>query len=202
MEKFLNLPVEKQNIIIDAALKTFAVHGYKKTSISDIASSAGISKAMVFHYFGTKKELYLYLVNTCVGSISTEVIEKFDESMTDLFDRIAYTSKLKMNLMKTHPYVSPFIQSAYFENDDDVKEELKTIFSKGDGRTIGKKMTFDGADLSKFKDDVDPNLVMNMIDWISEGYMSKMAGVGESDLDEFYKVFEECLRLFKRSFYK
>ena len=49
MEKFLNLPVEKQNIIIDAALKNFAVHGYKKTSISDIASSAGISKAMVFH---------------------------------------------------------------------------------------------------------------------------------------------------------
>lgn len=62
MEKFLNLPVEKQNIIIDAALKNFAVHGYKKTSISDIASSAGISKAMVFHYFGTKKELYVYLV--------------------------------------------------------------------------------------------------------------------------------------------
>ena len=29
MEKFLNLPVEKQNLIIDAALKTFAMHGYK-----------------------------------------------------------------------------------------------------------------------------------------------------------------------------
>jgi len=68
--------MEKQNLIIDAALKTFAMHGYKKTSISDIASTAGISKAMVFHYFGTKKELYLYLVNTCVDSISTEVVEK------------------------------------------------------------------------------------------------------------------------------
>lgn len=106
------------------------MHGYKKTSISDIASSAGISKAMVFHYFGTKKELYVYLVNMCVGSISTEVVEKFDESITDLFDRIAYTSKLKMNLMKKHPYVSSFIQSAYFENDDEVKEELKTILAK------------------------------------------------------------------------
>jgi TetR/AcrR family transcriptional regulator len=202
MEKFLNLPVEKQNLIIDAALKTFAMHGYKKTSISDIAGSAGISKAMVFHYFGTKKELYLYLVNTCVGSISTEVIEKFDESITDLFDRILYISKLKMNLMKKHLYVSSFIQNAYFENDDEVKEELKTIFSKGDGRTIGKKMAFEGADFSKFKDDIDPNLVMNMIDWISEGYMSKMASVGERDFDELYKVFEECLKLFKRNFYK
>lgn len=202
MENFLNLPMGKQNLIIDAALKTFAMHGYKKTSISDIASTAGISKAMVFHYFGTKKELYLYLVNTCVDSISTEVVEKFDDSITDLFDRILHTSKLELTLMEKHPNVPSFIHSAYFENDDEVKEELKTIFSKGDGRTIGKKMAFDGADFSKFKDDVDPNLVMNMIDWISEGYMSKMAGVGESDLDELYKVFEECLKLFRRNFYK
>src|SRR5690625_7250446 len=102
MEKFLNLPMEKQNFIIDAALQNFAMHGYKKTSINDIASTAGISKATVFHYFGTKKELYLYLVNTCVNSISTEVIDKFDDSITDLFDRILYTSELKIALMKKH----------------------------------------------------------------------------------------------------
>src|SRR5690625_358370 len=72
LEKFLNLTKEKQNSIIDSALKIFAKHGYRKTSISDIAKSAGISKAMVFHYFGTKKDLYLYLVNTCADSIATE----------------------------------------------------------------------------------------------------------------------------------
>ena len=202
MEKFLSLPEEKQNLIIDAALKTFAMHGYKKTSISDIASAAGISKAMVFHYFGTKKELYLYLVNTCVTSISTEVVEKFDESITDLFDRILYTTKLKIDLMKKHPDVPSFIQSAYFENEDEVKKELKTIFSKEGGKPIGEKITFEGADFSKFKDDIEPKLVMNMIIWISEGYMSKIADAGETDIDELYRVFEECLQLFKRNFYK
>src|SRR5690625_1105537 len=125
LENFLNLPIEKQNLIIDAALKTFAKHGYRKTSISDIAKSAGISKAMVFHYFGTKKDLYLYLVNTCVDSLVTEVIEKFDHSITDLFDRILYTSKLKISLMEKHPNVPSFIQSTYFENDDEVKEDIR-----------------------------------------------------------------------------
>lgn len=202
MEHFFNLPTEKQNLIIDAALKTFAIHGYKKTSISDIASAAGISKAMVFHYFGTKKELYLYLVNTCVESISNEVTEKFDDSITDLFDRILYTSKLKIALMKKQPYVPSFIQSAYFETDDEVKEEIRTIFSKDDGKTPGKQITFNGADFSKFKDDIDPILVMNMINWISEGYMSKMTNAEEADFDELYRVFEECMQLFKRNFYK
>lgn len=202
LEKFLNLPKEKQNSIIDSALKIFAKHGYRKTSISDIAKSAGISKAMVFHYFGTKKDLYLYLVNTCADSIATEVIEKFDDSITDLFDRILYTSKLKIALMEKHPDVPSFIQSAYFENDDEVKEDIRTIFRKDGGQTVGKKITFEGADLSKFKDDIDPKLVINMLDWISEGYMSKMADAKETDFDELYRMFEECLQLFKRNFYK
>lgn len=34
MEKFFNLPEDKQNTIIDAALKSFGTNGYKKSSIS------------------------------------------------------------------------------------------------------------------------------------------------------------------------
>lgn len=37
MERFLSLPLEKQNTIIDAALRTFGASGYKKASVSDIA---------------------------------------------------------------------------------------------------------------------------------------------------------------------
>src|SRR5690625_5977039 len=105
--------MEKQNFIIDAALQNFAMHGYKKTSINDIASTAGISKATVFHYFGTKKELYLYLVNSCVNRISTDVIENFNDSITDLFDRILYSIELTIAMMNKHPIVPSFIQSAY-----------------------------------------------------------------------------------------
>ena len=68
MEKFLNLPVEKQNIIIDAALKNFAVHGYKKTSISDIASSAGIPKQWYFIILAQRKS-YTYTWLICVWAV-------------------------------------------------------------------------------------------------------------------------------------
>lgn len=62
LERFFRLSEEKQNSIIDAALKAFGINGYKKTSVSDIAAEAGISKAMVFHYFGTKRH------DTCTWS--------------------------------------------------------------------------------------------------------------------------------------
>jgi len=63
-------------MITDAALKSFGTNGYKKSSISDIATGAGISKAMIFHYFGTKKALYLYLMDLCGNMLMNEMNAK------------------------------------------------------------------------------------------------------------------------------
>ena len=54
MEKYFTLTEEKQATIRNAALSCFAKHGYEKASVNDIAVAAGISKASVFQYFGTK----------------------------------------------------------------------------------------------------------------------------------------------------
>ena len=58
MEKFLALSEEKQTAVRNAALSCFAKHGYDKASINDIAIAAGISKASMFQYFGSKQALY------------------------------------------------------------------------------------------------------------------------------------------------
>jgi len=55
MRKFLSLPQEKQNRIVDAAMNLFGEVGYKKAYISEIAAASGISKALVFHSYGRKK---------------------------------------------------------------------------------------------------------------------------------------------------
>ena len=111
MEKFFRLPVEKQNIITDAALKSFGTNGYKKSSISNIATSAGISKAMIFHYFGTKKALYLYLMDLCSNILTKEMDEKFDNTVTDFFGRILISTNIKISVMKKHPEALSFLTS-------------------------------------------------------------------------------------------
>lgn len=54
-ENFEKLPTEKQYAVLNAAFSCFGRDGYKKTAMSEIASEAGVSKAALFHYFGTKK---------------------------------------------------------------------------------------------------------------------------------------------------
>lgn len=200
MEKFLNLSKEKQNTIIDAALKTFGTNGYKKTSISDIAAAAGISKAMVFHYFGTKKALYLYLINLCGTIMINEINEKFDNSVTDFFDRIKMSSNIEISVMKRHAAIPSFLASAYFEDDEEVKEDLKAIFASSED--FRNKIAFEGMDTSRFKEGVDQKLLMKMLLWMAEGYTKEMSNKTEINFDTMLEEFNECLDMLKNNFYK
>ncbi|OAA90400.1 TetR/AcrR family transcriptional regulator [Clostridium ljungdahlii] len=200
MEKFFSLPKEKQNVIIDAALRTFGANGYKKTSISDIAAAAGISKAMVFHYFGTKKALYLYLVNLCGNIMMTVVNEKFDNSITDFFDRIKMSSSIEISVMKRHAAIPSFLTSAYFENDEEVKDDLRDIFNSGD--EFRNRIAFDGMDISKFKEGVDLKLLMKMLLWMADGCTKQMSDKTEINFEIVLDEFNECLDMLKNNFYK
>ena len=60
-ERFYALPEEKQRRIINAGFRVFANNSYRKSPMSEIAGAAGISKALLFHYFKNKRELYLFL---------------------------------------------------------------------------------------------------------------------------------------------
>lgn len=202
MDKFLSLPIEKQNIIIDAALSVFGTSGYKKTSVSDIASTAGISKAMVFHYFGTKKALYFFLIQMCGQTITNEVNQKFDNSVTDFFDRILLAADIEISVMKKHPTIPQFINSVYFEQDKEVKEEIQALLAGSEGEQFRNRIALEGVDATKFKDGVDPKLVMKMMLYFTYGYLNMSPGIMKTDLDMLYKDFKDCVNLLKNNFYK
>ncbi|MGB8451116.1 MAG: TetR/AcrR family transcriptional regulator [Anaerocolumna sp.] len=202
MEKFLSLSEERQTTITDAAMKSFGSNGYKKTSVSDIAKAAGISKAMVFHYFGTKRSLYFYLINYSSHIIMNEIKDKFDTTITDFFDRITLTSNIKMAVLKKHPPLLCFLKSAFFEKDEDVEADIKALIASSEGESLRNKIVFDGMDTSKFKAGVDIKLVMKMLIWFAEGFMSEFTGKSELDIESFCNEYYKCMDLLKNNLYK
>jgi AcrR family transcriptional regulator len=198
MEKFLALPIEKQTIIIDAALISFGTNGYKKASISDIATAAGIAKSMIFHYFGTKKELYFYLINYCANLISNEINAKFDTTINDFFDRIMLASDIEISVMKQHPAIISFLKNVYFERNEEVKDDIKNGMAQGED--FRSKIAYQDVDTSKFKDGIDIHIVMKMLLWMADGFMSdSKEGI---DLDILFQDFSQCMKLLKNNFYK
>lgn len=57
--------------VLQAAGNQFAVHGYRDARVADIASSAGVSKGLVFHFFGTKQGLFESLLEDTLDQWST-----------------------------------------------------------------------------------------------------------------------------------
>lgn len=202
MEKFESLPAEKQNAIINGAMACFAANGYKKTSASDIAGAAGISKAMVFHYFGTKKALYLYLLHYCCELMISEVEAKMDRSVTDFFERIHLATDIKLSVLGKHPAMLAFLESTYFEKDKEVQAETHAYYTRSEWETFRSRLTLEGLDVSKFKDTVDPALVLKMLTRFSYGYLNMSDGKLDLDIESLMKEFEEYLVLLRTHLYK
>jgi AcrR family transcriptional regulator len=60
---------ERRELVLEAAVAEFAVHGLAGTSTEDVARRAGISQPYLFRLFPTKKALFVELVNRCFQRI-------------------------------------------------------------------------------------------------------------------------------------
>ena len=63
MTKFSRLdPGRRREQVLDATNELFAERGYDEVSIEDIAGSAGVTRGLVHHYFGGRRQLYVALL--------------------------------------------------------------------------------------------------------------------------------------------
>ena len=61
---FFNLPGDKRQTVVDAALDEFAQHGYAASNMNRIVVAAGIAKGSFYQYFEDKKDLYFHVIET------------------------------------------------------------------------------------------------------------------------------------------
>lgn len=61
---------ERRDELIAAALQLFSVRSPESVSIDDVAAQAGASRALVYHYFGGKQELYVAALRSAAEKLS------------------------------------------------------------------------------------------------------------------------------------
>ena len=201
LDNFLNDRAEKQDHIINAAMNIFGKNGYKKASVADIAEEAGIAKGMINYYFGSKKNLYISLVQIGGKIMAEEMQKRYDPNIVDFFDNLKMMIGIKIEIMKEHPALLCFLSSVYKETGEEVVNETKEFLSSG--FNTREKMIFEGIDVSRFKDDVDPKLINKFLVWVAEGFTNSMQNELSFDqIDEFTEELYKCLDLMKKYFYK
>lgn len=204
--KFLSIDIEKQNRILNAAMKEFAKKGYEKASTNEIVKESEISKGLLFHYFKNKKQLFLYLYSYCVELNMNEFYKKINLNESDFFTRLRQTQLIKMELLKKYPEIFRFIEAAYLEDSSEIKQELeaknKELMKKG------ADVLFKGIDMSKFKDGIDIKKVINIVIWTLQGFADevmtreKLSSSNQINYDNAFLEVDEYLNMLKNCFYK
>ncbi|MCI7303936.1 TetR/AcrR family transcriptional regulator [Ihubacter massiliensis] len=199
-DKFYNLPVEKQNAIINAALHVFAENDYKKASTEEITRLAGISKGLLFHYFGSKKELYLHLYQYAEKSLIEGMRRYYDSEETDFFKALISAQMAKVQVLHQHPDLISFLVRAYLEHDDAVEAQIDTRFR--DIISASRTTVLERTDGSKFKESISPDQALDIILWMSDGFMRSRTPQQLADLEALNEEFLSYMDLLRRHFYK
>jgi AcrR family transcriptional regulator len=54
---------ERRTLIVEAAGQLFGERGYERTRLDEIAAAAGVTKPIIYRHFGSKRDLYLALLD-------------------------------------------------------------------------------------------------------------------------------------------
>lgn len=198
--KFFQLPMEKQQRIINAAYKVFSENNYKKAPISEIADEGGVSKALLFHYFTNKLELYMFLWNSSIEQIHKASSEYRVTDTTDFFEMIHRSLLAKCSVIRSYPYLYQFAVKAYYEQEPKIKSSIQESFYAVNKSS--ENILWETVDVSKFRQDIDTGLVYQELLWTSDGYLRQMVLSGELDADKMENDFERMIGQWKKVYLK
>ncbi|BDG47723.1 TetR/AcrR family transcriptional regulator [Parageobacillus sp. KH3-4] len=212
---FEKQPQEKKDLIIKVAIEEFVKNGYEKASTDVITRRAGISKGILFHYFKSKKNLYLYLVNYVKDFLTEIAMEELKKIQSDdFFERIKEIVLLKQKITVQYLQETQFITDAFLNPPVAVKEEMEEIIKKyyetyqGDF-LLEHVYIKDLIQTEKLREDISVDTVIRMtmciVDQLSNKYLAlyKNKQIDIMNSTEFMlRELNEYLKIVKYGIYK
>lgn len=198
-EKFFDLKKEKQDRMINAALKAFAVNGYKRASTDEIVKDAGISKGLLFHYFDTKLGLYEFVYDYSVRYIVMEMSAAISQKETDFYALYEQKEMCKIQALKNYPYMQQMINRSMQEDD---AEAVTVIWERRDSYNQKIAEIMSQADMTKFSDNTDAGKLRKIMDFTIEGLMTERFREQAFDVEKLMDEVKDYLAMLKKLTYK
>ena len=125
-DSFMKLPAQRRKAIVDTGIAEFSQRSYADVGTDVIAKQCGISKGLLFHYFGSKKEYYLYCLEQAMEAVTASTPASADGQAKDvLFTLLAN----KIRLCQQYPNEMRLSMMASREMCAEVKEGKSAILT-------------------------------------------------------------------------
>jgi len=205
MSEFLNQDDQRKDRILEAALIEFADKGYKKASTNTIVREAGVSKGLLFHYYKSKKDLYILLYNHANNVIEEEIYSEVNFADRDVLNRLYQGTIANIDAFEKHPLFVKFReQNALVEDLDIIKA---TEANSKEKRIRVYEKLFNDIDYYLFSDTINVDRSIEVIKWTIDRLSEDWKLKHSTDMKSY--AFEQLsmdisyyLDLFRSAFYR
>lgn len=185
---FEALPEERREAMMRASMAAFGQHSYKEASTEDIARNAGISKGLLFFYFRNKRALYLRTIDYLMERAIQRIVDDDFYAIDDFFELMLYAGERKLATLKRWPWALEFSIRAFYADHADVRD----IMAGWTTRQVDVMFErfFKEVDFSRFRDEVNPREVLDMLIMLGDGYLhQKLSNRTPIDMDDFMAAY-------------
>lgn len=169
-QKFFDTDAARQDKIITAATKEFALYGYDNASTNRIVAGSDISKGILFHYFGNKKNLFDFIADYCNLVLTGDYFDKINTEETDFFVLLRQILELRFHLTELYPYVFLFFDKLKDDDCPDIApfvKELNVQLAKNSYENIFKK-----CNSTVFAAGTEYTDILKHTEWVVEGLIT------------------------------
>lgn len=198
-EKFFDLKKEKQDRMINAALKVFALSGYAHASTDEIVKEAGISKGLLFHYFISKLGVYTFIYDYSVRYLMLELSTGVSGRERDYFELFSQIKLSQLKAMRNYPYLLQFLNRSREENVSEAlveTQDKRELLPKRYEEILGR------ADTDKFKKGTDVSAMTRMIEFTADGLMAEQLRTNSFQPELYFEEVGRYLAMMKKFSYK
>ena len=137
---------QRRALILAAALRAFADKGYDGASMDEIAAASGISKAVVYDHFDSKRDLYTQLLDAIRGDVERAVAGALAPLATDEERRFHTAADAVYRYVEEHQEASRLLlHELHGTNLSPAARELEQRITDGHARTlVSDPVVFDG----------------------------------------------------------
>ncbi|MBD9387259.1 TetR/AcrR family transcriptional regulator [Rhizobium sp. BIGb0125] len=122
-QKRTRIQEEKQEAILEAALDVFSVHGFRGTTIDQIAEVAGMSKPNLLYYFRTKEAMHRGLIERVLDTW-LDPLRAFNADGNPETEIRSYIRR-KLEMARDFPRESRLFANEILQGAPHIEDELK-----------------------------------------------------------------------------
>lgn len=123
---FINLPDHRKSSILQSGITEFSKKSYSDANTDEITKNCGISKGLLFHYFGSKREFYFYCLEQALARLTTDTPQPCS---SDFYGIIFYVMDEKFRLCREFAAEMRFVNMAAREMKRDVYEQKTRVLA-------------------------------------------------------------------------